>query len=207
MRIPLIIGLLCLLTSLKAQEAFTIKYYGLSIHPGGDPTAHLQPFRLDDEAKYVMNFGGFVGYEKFIYEDLVSLKVIQGLMADCSAGLASVSHVGIRGRIFDTKKHRLYLGIGPTLLVRDSWNRFGDKYTSSGYLNEYTSRTLGELQWKLVPYGFEFEYDYKISLKDHLSISITPAPPLALLTSIGWKHWIEIKEFPSLKIYTPKRKK
>ncbi|MGB0849963.1 MAG: hypothetical protein ACPGTP_01845 [Bacteroidia bacterium] len=188
------------------QRAFTVKFFGLTMHPGGDPTAHLQPYKLDDEAKFVMNYGGFIGYEKFIYEDLVSLKAIQGFMSDCSAGFASVSHLGVRANIINTTNHKLYFGIGPTVIVRESWSRFGDDYESSGYFNERQTNKLGDLQWKMIPYAFEFEYDYALSQKDQISLSVTPGVPIAILVSVGWKHWIEIKEYPTWKYYTPKKK-
>ena len=191
-----------------AQTAFTVKYFGLTIHPFGDKTAHLQPNKLDPNAVFVRNNGLFIGYEKFIHQDLVSLKGIQGVMTDCSNGLAVVSHLGIRGTLFQNDKHRLCMGIGPTFIVRESWTRFGAAYTSSGFFNERQSERFGDLQWKFIPYGFEFEYDYCFTEKDNLSISLTPGVPLANIISIGWKHWVTIKRYDdNVKLYVPKSKK
>jgi hypothetical protein len=186
----------------NAQEAFTVKYFGLTIHPKGDAMAHLQPNRLDPDAKFVANVGVFLGYEKFFYKDLYSVKVIQGFLGDCSNGFATVSHLGLRANLMNTQKHRVYVGIGPTLILRESWYRF-DGYVSSSYFNDHTSRSLGQIQWKMVPYGFEFEYDYVFNPKNQLSISFTPGVPIAGLLSVGWKHWIEIKEFDHTKVYKP----
>lgn len=165
--------------------------------------AHLQPNRLDDEAKFVVNYGAFLGYEKFFYKDLYSVKAIQGFMGDCSNGFATVSHIGIRANLMTTDKHRVYLGIGPTLILRESWYRFDD-YVSSGFFNDHYSRTFGDVQWKLVPYGLEFEYDYVFNPRNQLSVSFTPGIPMAGLLSVGWKHWLEIKEFDHIKIYVPR---
>lgn len=194
------------LTSLccVAQQTISVKFCGLSTHPGGDPMAHLQPYKLDPNANFVMNFGGFIGYEKFVFEDLVSVKALQGLMLDCSAGWASATHLGVRGRMLKKGKHSVYIGLGPTLVLRESWNRFGDLYESSNFMNESYSDLLGDIQWKLSPIGSEIEYDYAISEKNQLSVSIFPAVPAAIITCIGWKHWIEIKNFPKEKIYIPK---
>ena len=150
-----------------------------------------------------MNYGLFLGYEKFIYEDLIAVKTIQGVLSDCSNGLAVVSHFGLRATLMQTEKHRISLGMGPTLLVRDSWRRFGEEYVSSGYFNETYVKRLGDVQWKFIPYAFEFEYDYTISSKNEVSMSFTPAVPLAGLFSIGWKHWIKKKEFGQYKIFIP----
>lgn len=191
---------------LKAQETLTLKYFGLAIHPFGDPTAHLQPLKLDKNARFVMNAGLFAGYEKFFFRDLLSVKIIQGITTDCSAGLASVSHLGLRVLLMKTKKNRVYFGAGPALIVRQSWTRFGDDYTSSGFFNEYNSALLGPLQWKMIFYGMEFEYDYSFSENNYLSVSVTPGIPATTL-SVGWKHWFNLKPVDTYKIYIPKKKK
>ncbi len=189
------------------QETVTVKYFGLTIHPFGDRTAALQPNKLDKNARFVVNMGAFVGYEKYFYEDLFSVKIIQGVFTDCSNGLAVLTHIGPRVALMKTEKHRVYFGIGPTLLVRDSWRRFGDDYEPSGYFNETYSKRLGDLQWKFIPYAFEIEYDYAFTNQNQLSFSFTPAVPLAGIFSIGWKHWFHWKAYDNdVKVYVPKKR-
>ena len=190
----------------NTQETLTLKYFGLTIHPLGDKTAYLQPNKLDKNAHFVANVGLFIGYEKYLYEDFFSLKLIQGFVSDCSNGFASVTHFGPRVALLRREKHRIYFGIGPTLIVRDSWNRFGDAYESSGYFNETYSPRMGELQWKLVPYAFEFEYDFAFTPDNQLSISLTPGVP-AMILSVGWKHWFHLREYDELKLFIPKSRK
>lgn len=187
-----------------AQSTFTLKYFGLTIHPFGDRTAALQPYKLDKTAHFVLNFGGYAGYERFVYKDFVSAKVIQGIFTDCSAGWCSVTHLGVRMLLIEKPKHRVYLGVGPTLLVRNSWERFGSEYASSGYFERGSSRLLGDVQWKFLLYGAEIEYDYRCTERDHLSVSFTPGLPLACTFSIGWKHWITLDNFDYKKIYIPR---
>ncbi|MFT5777680.1 MAG: hypothetical protein ACI837_000628 [Crocinitomicaceae bacterium] len=187
------------------QETLTIKYFGLTIHPWGDKTAALQPNKLDDNAHFVANVGLFVGYEKFLYRNIVSVKGIQGIMSDCSNGLASVTHFGVRGILINQPKHRVYFGIGPTLIVRDSWTRFGSAYVSSGYFNETYSKRLGDLQWKIIPYAFEFEYDYAFNETNQISLSVTPGVP-AMIFSVGWKHWFHFKEYEKVRIFRKRKK-
>lgn len=191
MRYFFVVAGVLLWTTVLAQSSFTIKYFAMTIHPFGDRTAHLQPRKLDKDARFVQNHGVFLGYERFVYEDLVSVKYIQGLLRDCSDGNTLVSHLGVRLALVQTPRQSLYLGIGPTFIARESWKRFGSAYISSGFFNEYEGDRLGMVQWKFVPYGLEFEYDYRLSPKNHLSISITPGLPLATICSLGWKHWIK----------------
>ncbi|MBO6516108.1 MAG: hypothetical protein JJ975_06130 [Bacteroidia bacterium] len=195
-----------LLVSINAngQSSFTVKYYAMTIHPFGDATAHLQPRKLDPNAVFVLNSGLFVGYEKFVYQDLVSVKFIQGALSDCSKGLALVSHLGVRGTLYQTPLHRLSVGLGPTYIVRESWKRFGNQYESSGFFNEANWDRWGLVQWKFIAYGVDVEYDYCIRKRDNLSISITPGLPLANIISIGWKHWIGKTYTRPLAPYVPK---
>lgn len=187
-----------------AQSTITVKYFGMTIHPLGDRTAQIQPYKLDHNARFVLNFGGFVGYERFVYKDLISLKAIQGVFSDCSGGFASVSHLGVRALLLDHKNHRLYFGVGPTLIIRDSWRRFGDQYQPSGYFNYYQSKRFGELQWKFIVYGCELEYDYLITERNNLSVSLTPGVPLACVLSVGWKHWFKWERKEEEEFVVPK---
>ena len=183
----------CLITcSCYSQTTFTLKYFGVTVHPTGDRTAALQPYKLDKNAHVVANFGAFVGMEKFVYKKYISVKVIQGLFTDCSAGWCSVTHIGGRMLCYEKPKHRIYLGLGPAFMFRDSWTRFGDAYESSGFFNVSDTRTFGTIQYKFLPASLELEYDWVVTPKNQLSVSFTPGIPLACILSVGWKHWFSL---------------
>ena len=100
-----------------AQDNIGIKFFGLSIHPKGEKdNAFLMPNKLDKKAYLVMNFGAEIMYEKFLYKDIVSAKIVQALYVDCAEKLGGFSHIGIRAKIFKIGRHSLYGGIGPTLV-------------------------------------------------------------------------------------------
>lgn len=205
-KVLILFSLLIVVCSSNAQapSAFTIKYFGLTIHPFGDKTAELQPYKLDRNARFVANFGCFLGYERFVFKDLVSIKIIQAGFTDCSGGLAGFTHVGVRMRMFQLKeKSTFYFGFGPAFMYRDSWERFGDAYSSSGYFNSGSVRGH-EIQYKLIPYACEIEWDYKLNEKNAFSVGFTPGIPMALTFSVGWKHWIHKPTFDYLKLYIPK---
>ena len=187
----------------EAQTVITLKYFGLTVHPGGDKTAALQPYKLDQNARFVMNVGGFAGFEKFIYRDLLSLKVIQGVFSDCSAGLAMISHVGIRASLIRSERHAFYIGAGPAFFCRESWRRFGTDYESSGFFEDGKSSFLGPTQYKFFPIVAELEYDFKVNKKNHFSVSITPGIGLVNTLAIGWKHWLTLRDYPP-RLYIPK---
>ena len=92
-----------------AQDNVGIKFFGLSIHPKGEAkNAQLMPNKLDKKAYLVMNFGAEASYEKFVYKDIFSVKVVQAFYADCAEMLGGFTHLGVRGKIFKTSRHSLY---------------------------------------------------------------------------------------------------
>ncbi len=165
----------------KAQNNIGLKFFGLSIHPHGDPNAFLMPNKLDNGAYLVMNLGGEIMYEYFIYEDVLSVKGIQALYADCSARLGGFSHLGLRGKIYKKGRHSVYGGIGPTLIFRRNW------LDLEGYIN--LNRFKGDenvaFQYFFVWYGGEFEYKYSMTDKTDLAVSFAPGYPYLMSLAVG----------------------
>jgi hypothetical protein len=187
----------------SAQSNVSVKYFGLTVHPFGDYSADVQPYKLDKNAYLVANFGGYASYEKFIWIDMLSIKVKQGIFTDCSAGMMGVSHLGVQMNLLEKRKHKLSFGIGPTLIYRESWTRFPE-YQESGFWNKYDSDRFGLVQYKMILYGCEFEYDYTVSDKTDLSVGFTPGFPFAFTFSFGVKYWFDKNFKTRLKLVTPK---
>ena len=96
----------------QSRQNISLKFMGLSFHPlSGRPNAKLMPNRLDPEAYFVVDLGALLSYEYFIIPEILSVKGIQGLYADCTAQLAGVTSFGLRARIFRIGRHRLFGGI------------------------------------------------------------------------------------------------
>lgn len=174
---------------ITAQSCITLRYFGLTVHPFGDNQAYLEPNKIDKHAFTVLNYGGFVGYEKFVWEDFLSVKIMQGVFSDCSAGAAGFSHLGIRALLLEKKKHRLLFGIGPTLYYRQDWNRF-DSYEDTHVFKHRHIKYFGDIQYKMFWYGLEFEYDYKLNNRTEFNFGFTPGLPMALTFSFGIKYWV-----------------
>lgn len=82
-----------------AQDNIGIKFFGLSIHPKGEmDNAFLMPNKLDKNGYLVMNLGAELMYEKFLVEDILSVKLVQALYADCAGRLGGFGHIGLRRR-------------------------------------------------------------------------------------------------------------
>jgi hypothetical protein len=159
------------------KNAFTVKYFGLSMHLRQTPTPELFKNRLDRKGIAVLNFGGIVGYDRFVVRDVISVRVEQGLYADCASSMAGFTHLGWRGQIFRTGRHSLNGGFGPTLVYRRDWNRLPG-YEDDGYFDR-----SGDWQYKFYWYGGEFEYNYQ--LRGHYDLSLNLVPGIPELVSFG----------------------
>ncbi|WP_240773244.1 hypothetical protein [Pontibacter sp. SGAir0037] len=164
------------------KNAFTVKMFGLSVHLKQSPYPEIFPNRVDDNGVLVANYGAIVGYDRFFKRDVMSIRVEQGLYGDCAASLAGFTHIGWRGQIFKKGKHSLNGGIGPTLVYRRDWNRL-EGYRDDGYF-----RRRGDWQYKFYWYGGEFEYNYKVSAQNDLSVNLVPGLPELISFGVGIRH-------------------
>jgi hypothetical protein len=202
MKRTFLLALLLSATTIFAQSNVSLRFMGLTVHPGGDPTAELQPYKLDKDAWLVLNFGGVFSYEKFIWQDFMSFNGVQAFFADCSAGFASVSHVGIRGYFLKTKRHRMGFQLGSAFMVREDWSRL-EGYESSGRLKSYDSKLFGPVQYRFFPIAMMLEYDCKLNKHWDLTAGITPGP-FAFTSAVGVKYWFN-RDFKE-KLYLPRIK-
>lgn len=185
-KMKLIFLILLLFTSstfrVYSQNNIGIQFFGLAIHPKGDPlNAHLMPFKLDQKAYFVVNFGVIGSYNHFIYKDIISIKLAQNFFADCALQLAGVTHLGVRVRVFKIGRHLLQLGIGPTYMFRKSW------YELDGYVQThpiYGDKT-DKWQQRFIWYGGEIEYKYSINDDFDISAGFIPYYNIVMSTYLG----------------------
>ncbi len=180
---PILLSTIILISlNLKAQNSIGMKFFGLSIHPKGEKeNAHLMPNRLDKDGILVMNFGGVVSYEHFIFKDIISVKFVQALYSDCAARMGGFSRLGLRGTILRKGKHTLSGGIGPTIIYRRNWLEL------NGYVNQNRFKGTIEDKWQhlFLWYGGEFEYKYSINEKLDISCNFIPGYPDLMSLSFG----------------------
>lgn len=166
------------------KNAVTVKFFGLSAHLKQSPHPELFPNRLDEKGIFVVDLGAIVGYERFVYRDKLSVRVEQGLYADCAAELAGFTHVGWRGTILSRGRHSVDGGFGPTLMYRKDWNRI-EGYQDDGYFKRH-----GQWQYRFYWYGGEFEYNYELKSGTDLSVNLVPGIPELVSVGVGLrKHF------------------
>lgn len=166
---------------LTYKNAFTVKYFGLSMHLRQTPYPELFKNRLDRKGIAVLNFGGIIGYDRFVVRDVISVRIEQGLYSDCASSMAGFTHLGWRGQIFRSGRHSLNGGFGPTLVYRRDWNRLPG-YEDDGYFER-----SGDWQYKFYWYGGEFEYNYQLKGQYDLSLNLVPGIPELVSFGAGFR--------------------
>lgn len=161
------------------KNAFTIKYFGLSVHLKETPYPEIFPNKLDEEGYTTLNYGAIIGYDRFLVRNVHAIRLQQAIYADCSGSLAGFTHIGWRGLIFQKGRHSLNGGLGPTLVYRRDWNRI-EGYTDDGYFNR-----KGAWQYKFYWYAGEFEYNYQLTDKTDFSANLIPGLPELISFGLG----------------------
>lgn len=185
MKIRIVILISLFSIAALAQDNIGLKYFGLTIHPNGEKAnANLMPYRFDKHAYFVLNLGAAAMYEKFLWSDIISAKVIQGVYADCAVRWGGFSHLGVRVKIFKRPRHSFYCGLGPTFIYRKNWASF------PGYIN--SNRLKGgpddKYQYVFIWFGGEIEYKYVINDKFDLGVSMIPGYPVMINFSFGLNY-------------------
>lgn len=158
----------------KARLSLALHFFGLSFHPHGVLQPELMPRKLDEQGVFVLNVGLVCSFEYFLLEDLVSVKIMQGMYSDCGNLPAGFTHIGLRGRIFSSGTQSLSGGIGPTWLYRRSWFQL-DGYDPAGTFFRGTSDE--PWQYRFLWYGGEFEYAVRIHDSADFTVSFVPGYP------------------------------
>ena len=174
-----------ILSQKSKRHSIGLKFMGLSFHPlSGEPNAELMPNRLDEQAYFVWDLGALLTYEYFIVPDVLSVKFIQGLYADCAAQFAGVTSIGLRARIFQIGRHSLFGGIGPTWIYRHNWFRLPN-YVDTKY---YKGTPTDKWQYKFLWYGGELEYKFAISSKLDFATIFVPGYPDLMAFAVGLNY-------------------
>lgn len=171
-------------TACGQGSASSLKFFGLSLHPHGDPNAHLMPINPDGQGYLVLNLGGMLGHEIAVLDSAFSVKAIQSLYADCAGQAGGFSHIGIRFLVFKKNRHTLSGGIGPTLIFRRNWHRLPE-YQPSGF---FKGEPDDNWQYQMLWYGGELEYNYTVRKQTDLSFTFVPGYPNLISLSAGFRY-------------------
>ena len=142
------------------------------------------PLKFDKKGIFVLNTGISINIECFVFRDIISIKFVQGLYADCVQKFGGFTHLGFRARIFEIGRHSLYGGIGPTFIYRQNW------YSLENYDDSYSffrGSPENIWQYRFLWYGGEFEYNFALNERIALSTSFVPGFPDLVNLSFGFR--------------------
>ncbi|MEE9166725.1 MAG: hypothetical protein V3U24_04590 [Candidatus Neomarinimicrobiota bacterium] len=165
----------------NSQVHLGIKFIGPTIHLKKSPHPHLYQRRLDRNGFLVLNVGIIVSFEVFLYKDMVSLKMVQGVLSDCAEHLAGFSHIGLRGTLAG-KNHSISIGNGPTVFYRKDWRSL------PGYVDEGIFKRKRGWQYVFFWHAGEVEYNSHINGNFTLSTTIIPGPPEFVALASGVRY-------------------
>ncbi|MFC6999093.1 hypothetical protein [Rufibacter roseus] len=189
--ILLLCGFFSFTTRAQYTRNFSVKYFGLTLHPKGDDNAELMPLNPDGKGYFVFNVGGSISYEQFFVQDKFSVKAIQALYADCAMQFAGFTHLGLRATIFQLGPHSLNGGLGPTLVYRRNWSKLDGYNLSTSFFGGNPS---DKWQYRMIWYAGEFEYNYRFKDRTDFSVSFVPGYPNIMSLSFGIRYWLKDKE-------------
>lgn len=183
----LVISFLMMWISAIDAQTFTVgaKFFGISFHPHGAANANLMPRKYDRDGMFVQNLGMTMNFEYYVMSNIISVKYVQGAYLDCLSQFAGFTHIGLRGRIFQSGKHSLNGGFGPTLLFRRNW------YHVPGYDDSFAFfHGAKEDYWqhRFIWYGGEMEYNYALHDRIDLSVTFVPGYPDLMNLSFGIRY-------------------
>ena len=166
------------------QKYISVQYFGLTFHPGGGAVNMVKnyPLKLDDKAYIVINVGVAASYDSDL-SDKWFLRTEAAYYKDCAYTNAGYVHFGFRWKPVQWGRHSINGGIGPTFLAREDWHRF------EGYKDTdiYGKHVWNGMQYRLIPFGGEFEYMYKINDKCDFRYSVIPGYPAVITSKFGFR--------------------
>ncbi|MGP1457913.1 MAG: hypothetical protein ACTTKL_01185 [Treponema sp.] len=182
---------LFLLTPLYAERfAAGIKFLSFSSHPKGSPNAPLMPLKFDSRGLFVYNPGGTLNFEYFVVNDIFSFKFVQGLYGDCALHFLGYTHLGFRLRFLKIKRFSTNIGIGPTLIYRQSWFKLDGYDTSEKFMY---GTPFEDWEYLFIWYGGEIEFNVRIKDGWDASFSIIPAGIDLINMSVGFRYRFDTK--------------
>ena len=177
---------LCLIVPLYAERfAIGVKLISFSLHPKGSPNAHLMPLKFNSSGVFVYNPGGTLNFDVFIIDDILSVKFVQGLYGDCALQFLGYTHLGFRLRLFKIKRFSINIGIGPTLIYRQSWFRLKGYNIAEKFLK---GTPFEKWEYRFIWYGGELECNFRIKDTWDMSVAIIPAGLDLINLSAGFRY-------------------
>lgn len=170
-----------------SQSNFSIRFSGINYCFTNYSIQNDLKNSLNKSKKLILEPGFNITYDNFISGDYFSMRIKQGLFIDKMNMKSGFTSIGLRRKLFSRFEHSLNLAVGPSIIYRESWNKI------SGFNNEDYFSSSGNIDYKFMLINAELEYNYSISPKSDISISINYNQPYTIGISAGLRYWFNKK--------------
>jgi len=181
----LIAFILISLTQLHAQTNFSLKLTTVSYFFIQDKNQALFTNKFVDNLDVLYEPGLVLSFEQFIKDDYVSLKLVDGIYYDCTGNIGGYTHLGLRLRLYSKYKHSFNIGVGPTIYYRQDWSGM----TNYNIHDDETYKKQGSWQYAYQIINGEIEYNYILSKRADLSVSIGQNHLNSFTFMLGYRYW------------------
>ena len=164
------------------KHALSLWVFGISTHPDPGPGKEVYSRKLSSDGATVVNPGLAVAYDRFLIGDRLAARVSISGASDCRSVFAGLAHLGLKIRLLQLGRASLGASVGPMLYVRQSWHRF-DNYSGANT----AFQTWDQWQYIAAPVGGSLEFNYRISDRTELSMSVLPAYPEVISAGFGFR--------------------
>ncbi len=158
-------------------------FNGLTYHPGGGDHERY-PRKLDDAAYWVLQVGGQADLDWYLHR-YVLLRGSVSVIRDCEDVWSGFFHLGPRLNLPIGPKFVFRIGIGPTLVWRQTWFGVDSTYHGDSF---YGRDSTGAYQSRFLWYGGNLDFEWKIRRNLSLLYSNLPGWPHVITSSIGARY-------------------
>jgi len=170
-----------------SQSTVSLEVMTVGFHPFEKPNLLLYENALDIDGLFCAEPGLILSYESFVWENTTSLQFSQSIYADVAGQMAGFTEISLRKLFFHKWRSSLYLGAGPTMTYRKSWENL-EFYNPEGNYTNYGN-------WQVKPWFIaKLEYDLFIGNHSDINIGFIYGHEYNTFTaSLGYRYWISSK--------------
>ncbi len=163
--------------------AGNLLFTGLTYHPGGGEHENY-PRKLDNAAYWVLQVGGQGDLDWYLHR-YVLMRGSVALFRDCEDVWSGFFHLGPRLNLPIGPKFVFRIGIGPTLIWRQTWYGVDSTYHGDSFYGRDSTTTF---QSRFLWYGGNLDFEWKLGPHFSLLYSNLPGWPHVVTNSIGARY-------------------
>ncbi len=180
----LIFAILFLLSFIQiiAQNNISLKLTNLS-YQLTETQPDLIKLKISENGQLALEPGLLFSYEGYA-SSTTALKLVQSIILDKAMHISGMTQLMIKFRLVKSFKHSFYFGFGPAYHYRKSWADM------EGYVDEPIYNESTDWQHRLNWLSGEIEYNYYLTKRSDLSISINHTQAESIGIAFGYKYWL-----------------